>query len=145
MSFKKPKHLELPSSDKRPRTDQGLLNPNQETPRWVLGTLDLDGKWSWLKIDSHEIFRAILTKIKNFETMKWTEILGRNNHEVSIESLSPPAQERLKSLRIFDIDKLVSLRITGEERIWGIKTGSSCKLLWWDPDHQVCPSNKKHT
>ncbi len=33
----------------------------------------------------------------------------------------------------------------GKQRIWGIKDRNILKVLWWDPDHEVCPSLKKYT
>jgi hypothetical protein len=73
------------------------------------------------------------------------EILGRNNHRVSVEILCKEARDRLSELKLDDVDELLSLRLTGAQRIWGILEHNVVSLLWWDPNHQVCPSPKKYT
>jgi len=37
-------------------------------------------------------------------------------------------------------DALVSLRLSGKERVWGILQENALLLLWWDPGHEICPS-----
>ena len=69
----------------------------------------------------------------------------RNNHSVEIDKLSSTAQTRLTEIQLDDIDELVSLRLSAKERIWGILEQGVLIILWWDPNHQVCPSNLKHT
>ena len=83
--------------------------------------------------------------LKNFETMLWNDILGRNNHAVLVSQISREAQVRLEDLKLDDNESLISLRLTGTQRIWGIRIGNILQLLWWDPNHEVCPSEKKHT
>jgi hypothetical protein len=41
-----------------------------------------------------------------------------------------------------DVDHLVNIRLTGVERIWGVRRGNACHLLWWDPRHEVWPAPK---
>jgi hypothetical protein len=62
-----------------------------------------------------------------------------------VGELCKTARDRLEDLRLEDIDELVSLRLGGAERVWGIRDGNVMLLLWWDPEHAVCPSLKKHT
>ena len=87
--------------------------------------------------------------LRELEKQTWEEILtkGKNqNHNVAIEDLSKPAQNRLTELfRPLDFDDLLSLRLSGKERIWGILDRGSVTFLWWDPEHEVCPSVLKHT
>jgi len=80
--------------------------------------------------------------------MTWNEILirgGTQNHIVSVADLPAANQKRLREIGQSDIDELVSLRMSGRERIFGILNKASLRLLWWDPDHQAYPSRKKHT
>lgn len=77
--------------------------------------------------------------------MKWSEILNRNSHAVPISKICPEAQGRLKELKQDDVDELISLRLTGKKRVWGIRDQNILKILWWDPEHTVCPSLKRHT
>lgn len=80
--------------------------------------------------------------------MTWSEILvdsKKQNHTIPIPELSKEAQSRLREIGNDDIDTLISLRLSGKRRVWGIRTGSTLSILWWDPEHRVCPSKKKHT
>lgn len=93
-----------------------------------------------------EAIGLVLSRLKNFESMTWREIDGNTgSHGVSLSSLSKEARDRLEEIRQDDAPELFSLRITGAARVWGILDEEVFRVLWWDPNHQVCPSIKKHT
>lgn len=77
--------------------------------------------------------------------MKWSEIKSHQSHTVTVSTISNEAQKRLRDIQQDDIDELFSLRLSGTERIWGIRDGRVFYVLWWDPEHTVCPAHKKHT
>ena len=109
--------------------------------------VDQDGPFSWSSLDAETAAR-IHQRLSNLESMTWHEIFvaGRKqNHTVDISSMSTEAQRRLEAIQPDDVDGLVSLRVTGKERVWGIRREGHCYLLWWDQEHAVCPSKKKHT
>lgn len=89
--------------------------------------------------------REIQRKLGAFEGMTWSDIERAGSHNVAIDKLSKPARDRLTEIKQDDLDELFSLRLSGKERIWGIRDRSVLRLLWWDPEHAVCPSTKKHT
>lgn len=87
-----------------------------------------------------------LDKLSAFETMTWAEIEGANHHFLNPESLSKGATKRLAEIQKDEHqDRLFSLRLKGRARVIGIKYDACLHLLWWDPDHEVAPSKKKHT
>lgn len=135
----------IPQTSKKPRIDLSLKNPMNENPVWHVSILDENGPWGWRIIDKNFFFDQILPKIKNFETMFWKDILGRQNHEVSVSEIISDAQKRLAHLNLDDTETLVSLRLSGKQRIWGIRIGNILRILWWDPNHQIYPSELKHT
>ena len=94
-------------------------------------------------------WRRLWEHLRELEKKHWYEILvaGKKfNHNVEIGQLSPTAQSRLKELfNPLDFDELLSLRLTGKERIWEILDCGVVTLLWWDPKHEVCPYHLKHT
>lgn len=114
-------------------------------PVWRVRKIDVDGPFGWEQLDKNGLLSKVLPRIQHFETMKWQEILGTQNHEVQIASLAPEAQKRLQFLQLDDIGQLLSLRLSARERVWGIRNRDVVDLLWWDPEHKVCPSEKKHT
>jgi len=79
--------------------------------------------------------------------MTWAEISKdkKKYHPIRVDKLATEARKRLEELRQDDVDVLWSLRVQGKPRIWGIREGRVLKLLWWDPNHEVCPSKLKHT
>ena len=115
---------------------------------WKVSKIDEDGKWGWNKITCPDFLKKIWEKMRNFEKKKWSQILGedhRKNHMISVSGIVKDARERLKELGHDDQEELVSLRLTGKQRLWAIRLDGEAFLLWWDPDHEICPSPKKHT
>jgi hypothetical protein len=109
--------------------------------------LEFCDPFGWHEVDQPTI-EKIRDRLKHFETMTWREILtegGKRNHLVKVGDLCKEAQQRLQVIRQDDLAELLSLGLTGRERIWGILDNGVVKLLWWDPEHLVCPSHKKYT
>jgi len=113
---------------------------------WHFRYLDTKGPWGWnsKRIDVEILVNTIHSHLMDFETMTWHE-LKNGSHNVSVSDLCKDAQKRLEVINQNDIDELFSLRLTGKKRIWGIKDRNILKIIWWDPEHEVCPSLKKHT
>lgn len=149
MSPKRPKRVKVreePKTEKVARIpaipDTGKLNPS-----WQISILEMYDSFGWHEID-RDTLNEIRKKISNFESMTWNEILVRDshrNHFVAIPRICREAQDRLQELRLDDIDGVTSLRLSGLERVWGIRDGAVLKLLWWDPDHSICPSLPRYT
>ena len=92
--------------------------------------------------------QEILQKLGEFESMTWEEILvqgKKSHHSIDVTDICSEAQARLRQTRHKCARELVSLRLSGPERIWGCFDGRVLDLLWWDPKHSICPSAKKHT
>src|SRR5258708_3981030 len=90
----------------------------------------------------------VLQKLTDFESMTWREILfgsKKQHHSVTIDQICKEARERLEAIGLGDVESIISLRLSGQERIWGLRLDSTLLILWWDPTHQVCPSPKKYT
>ena len=91
---------------------------------------------------------AIREKLASFETMTWREILldaKKQNHNISVDKLIKEAQDRRFEIFSEQLDELTSLRLTGNQRVLGLISDGVMELIWWDPEHQICKSNKKHT
>lgn len=145
MSRKKVKGSQNPGTDKTPNFDKSLVSSLEINPAWQFSTVDIEGPWGWDKIIAESFMSEIIPKMKHFESMTWREILGPTSHEVYVSQIGSSAQKRLEALKLDDVEKLVSLRFSGQQRLWGIKSDNILKLLWWDPEHEVYPSHKKHT
>ncbi len=128
------------------------VSTNNETLVWRIGQFDWEGPWG-ISAFKGENLKEFLEKVKWRETMTWAEILqqsggrrfGTNNHPVRVSKLIKRAQDRLEELEMDDIDELMSLRINGTARLFGIRAGRVLQVLWYDPKHEVCPSYKQNT
>lgn len=103
--------------------------------------------FGWHKLEKEKI-EEIRTKLGHLESRTWSDILvnaKKLNHTIARDDLSKEAQDRLAELELDDVDSLISLHLSGKERVFGIKTDVALTILWWDPDHTICPSKLKHT
>lgn len=114
-----------------------------DRPSWRFSTVDLGGPFAWPKGDGAEL--RILEKLHNFDSMSWAEIEGPDHHAIEVDCLSKDASKRLAEIKQDDITEVFSFHFSGKPRVIGIRDRNVVKLLWWDPEHQVCPSHKKHT
>lgn len=92
-----------------------------------------------------DVLVEITKKLGQLESQTWPEIAQKGSHAVEVWKLIPEARERLKHLKLDDLDTLYSLRFTGKERVWGIRSNDVFSALWWDPEHAICPAQLKHT
>lgn len=161
MSKKKATYKEIPKNGKIPVVQQDFTKrkiaasssgPDSITdlkPNWKFDLLDLECPWGFTKQGSKQELVGIIEKLKNFENQTWAEIdrNKKNNHSSHIKEMARAARKRLEDLKIDaqDQETLYALRLNGKERIWGIKEGPDFHFLWWDPEHEVYPSKKKHT
>jgi hypothetical protein len=89
--------------------------------------------FGWHKVDRPTL-DEIREKLGQFEGRTWGEILNsKHNHNVDIDRLCKDARTRLAALKQNDLEQLLSLRLSGPERIWGILSEGVCTILWWDP------------
>ena len=150
-----PASIKVASNQKRPTR---ITNPESfydQTPVWSFSLCDFyHEKWGFSSSSqSYEDLSTLLLRLKDFEGQSWRQILsdtsGRKNntknHAIPINNLDKEAQKRLEEIKLDDIDKLYSLSVTGKRRVWGtIIDGTFC-IVWYDTEHEVCPSKKRHT
>lgn len=136
--------VSLPS--KGPRAEHKPEENLKKKACWAISRIEQEGKWGWDNITSGELWSEIVTKLTLFEGMTWGEILqGGKSHYVEINKINSEAKRKLVELDLDDSDNLFSLRLTAKRRIWGILENGVLKILWYDPNHEVCPVYLKHT
>ena len=109
--------------------------------------MDMADPFGWHDVDKTTL-QYIRMKLAEIEQRTWQEILlvsATHNHVVKVDGLCRMAKDRLTSMRLDDVDELLSLRLAAKERVWGILSDGICTLIWWDPSHEVYPSLLKHT
>lgn len=117
-------------------------------PIWSFALLDLVahvGGWIHLRPEDLD---ELLERFRRWETMTWKQILAegrKQNHAIDVSKCSVEAQERLRYLKLDDQEQLMSLSVNSKARVIGILDRATFRILWWDPDHQICPSTLKYT
>lgn len=109
--------------------------------------MDKEGAWGWQHISVQRLFH-VQEKLMGYERKTWDEAYnnrGSGLKHIPIDNLPGKARKRLEKLKLDDVDGLWEFRLSGLERVWGVRMGNVCYLLWWDPDHKVFPSTKRNT
>ena len=133
-----------PVVKKIPRIPEIQDNNDDNLVMWAFYCFD-DKDWRCQGSD-HASFCDIASRLKE-KSLKWKDVLtnrGRD-HESPVEKLSTEAQRRLVDLQFDDEDVLLRFRFSGTQRLWGIRDQSFFIVLWWDPDHQVYPTDLRNT
>ena len=105
--------------------------------------LDLEGPWGWSKLAPSD-FAAVLAKLAEWERLRHNEVFAASgNKPIPREKLVPEAQKRLRRINLGQVDELWELRLSGKRRIWGWREQHVFYPIWWDPEHKVCPSQRR--
>lgn len=139
---------DVPKFQKKPRPSISPSEYDTKQPVWRFSKIDLNGKWGWNNITKKELRDVLLPRLKSYETMCWHDIMSKasgTSHYISLDNIIADARKRLEEISQDDVDHLLSLTISGKRRLWGIKFECILYILWWDPNHEVCPSPLKHT
>jgi len=131
-----------------PRVSEDAEAWKASRPTWSFAHLDLVapvGGWMHIRFDQLDELKG---RFRNWETMTWNEILSagrKQNHPIDVSKCIPAARARLRVLGLDDREQLMSLSVNSTARVIGIRDGTVFRIVWWDPDHQICPSQLKHT
>lgn len=108
--------------------------------------------WAWPATAAGDAWE-ILDFMCETSKLTWGEIMSQMtgpNHRrrpkhssYNFGSVGTVAQRRLAELRLDEIfEEFFRFRLTGEKRLWGFRTEDVFHLLWWDPEHQVYPTDR---
>lgn len=108
--------------------------------------------WTWPKSGNQDAWE-ILQFLCEASKLTWGEVMSqmtgpphrrrKRNHAHPLDSVCVAAQNRIAELRLDEIfEELFRFRISGEKRLWGFRVEDVFHLLWWDPRHQVFPTEK---
>lgn len=138
------KQKETASNSKSPKAVEDPQSFYALHPTWSFKRLDNHyGKWGFIHTD--DLYNAVIAKLKDYEGMTWAGILsaaggrshGNNNHYENVSDLIPEAQRRWRDLQLEEFDRVFSLRLTGEYRLYGILQGGIFQVVWFDQKHEI--------
>ena len=138
---KKPKLSSIPNPQKKSRYEEAVQYDTKPI-QWCFKTFD---KITWHDDGySAKPFNEVGGHLKAYQGLTWANI-KQKDHPVKIFRLITAAQQRLQQIQQDDVEELWRLEFTGLQRLWGIRDKDIFKVLWWDPQHKICPSTLKHT
>jgi hypothetical protein len=95
----------------------------------------------------------IVQTLTAMERETWTEIRakitgngrrGALNKFISMEDLCKDAQDRLNDLKLDEFsDNFFRFKLGNMKRLWGVVYDDIFFPVWWDRDHEVCPSEER--
>lgn len=116
---------------------------------WTSEKKDIVGRWSWgqLRFWGKSLWKKELHPfLKGYETKRWSDIerekAGKDHRFKSYDtySIADEAQKRLLDIGLDDMDRICRFRLGNKPRIYGFLCQHVFFVLWWDPDHNICPS-----
>ena len=69
-------HRKANPTSKKEATSIHTLASEDRRLVWEVSTIDIDGEWGWNQISCPSFLKDLWKKMREFETMKWSEILG---------------------------------------------------------------------
>jgi hypothetical protein len=137
-----------PKLKETPRSTPALPGAETSGDRlcWRFKHFDHDGPWSFAGMSGKDI-RDLMECLAKFETMTVAEAFrGYPGKEYDIEAIpTAEARKRLDAIGLADMTKISVFRLGGEQRLYGFRCGTVFHVVWWDPEHVIWPSPKKHT
>jgi hypothetical protein len=123
----------------------------QMTVSWNVDNADVLEAWSWgvmRQWSDDDWNETILPKLEQFKVLTWAEIdklssdTGHKMHHSTATSLICDEAQ----LRLWDIEKhednMFRFRLGNLPRLWGFKRGAEFQVLWYDPTHQIYPTQQ---
>ena len=133
-----------PTGVKLPKTVVEPQLYNDRKAAWHVSRLRLANPYGWHELPLERI-QYIQEKLAHFEKKTWNEIFvieKKHNHAVSVADLRCPLAKSWMRKNMPDQDFLWTLRLSGPERVWGIYSQGVYQLLFWDPEHNILPTQK---
>ena len=150
-----PKHEGLTQAAGRKRAvpPVATLQPEDRLKRTLVFRFDCvdlgeDCPWSLARVDSDDQM-DLLSHMGQYESMTVGELRsGRFRDFTSYDNFAAcPNKEAVARLveRYDAPDSIARFRLSGTKRLYGFLVDNEFHLLWWDPNHEVWPSEKRHT
>ena len=138
-----------PAGAKKPRTPEydgdDVL---KRRPVWRFELFDHDGPWSFAAGLTPDVLVDLLRKLANFERMTIGELFHTGEEpgkHYDVDDMPTHVKNRLTDIERDDETRLSRLRLDGTCRLYGVLREHIFHVLWWDPEHEVYPSPKRHT
>jgi hypothetical protein len=129
----------------KPTTETNPQSYYAARPSWGFRFATFQGRWSVENVLCDAQSRMRLCEL---ERRTWAEIKQEKKqfHSIPLADIKKEARAQMEELRLDErTDTVFSIRITGKKRLFGIIEDGVFLVLWYDPDHEICPSELKNT
>jgi hypothetical protein len=114
-------------------------------PRWAFRPLGPDAAelMEFLRL----MAQSTWAEIENMRTGGQNRHKKHHDLEVDAPPFDPQAVKDLEKAKLGQKfgETMFRFRLSGEKRLWGFRNHEIFHVVWWDPEHKVCPSEKGHT
>jgi len=117
---------------------------------WSCKTPDVEGAWSWgtpRQWTAEEWETIIHPKFQQWEQLSWGEIDDlssgsghKMHHNMDTDTICDEAQYRLVEIEKYG-DIIFRFRLGNKRRLWGFRTLAEFEVLWFDPKHEIYPTD----
>jgi hypothetical protein len=130
---------ESPSGEKSPKTASEPPSYTDSKASWRVCKIQLIDPYGWHELDPAGV-GEVQAKLSTFEKSTWKELFvvnARQNHRVPASELKCPVARQWMKDNMPDQPYLWTLRLSGQERIWGILSEGAYLIVFWDPHHLI--------
>jgi len=148
MVKRKPKKLQglNPQSNKIPRRlkDPSFFEDSNFSWRVHNGYIDYSHtRFGWGKVNILDFLKSIVQCLQSYEGYTWREVRQKRHcHPWGTDEIPKDCARRLEERQI-DIEELYQIPLGSKPRIIGYKDGRIFYLMWWDKEHEFCPTKAK--
>jgi len=145
-SAKKPRTADGFPAKRRDPVAAGGASTSNDPVRFCFSLLDHNGPWP-LHTEESEKLREVLEKMAEYERRSWAEVTTSQSYESYGDMSTCPNRDAIHRLteNYEGLDHIGRFRLSGRERLYGVRRGGDFLILWWDPRHEIWPSTKRHT
>lgn len=145
------KQTKQSKSNKQKQTANEVLNYDKMNVVFYFDRLDRDGHFAFNVLRDKFNYKEVLTKIVEYSNLTWSEIKLQTHdksnkskhHFLEYSGLSKLARDRISKLDMeSEIDAIFSFALQNKLRLIGIRENEKFHVVWYDPEHEFCPSGK---
>lgn len=141
---------ERPTETKTPRLGANPDSIFGMLMTWTAEHADCNGAWKsgTVRQWAQSVWDGeIEPKLNEWARLMWWEIdrLTTGNghkmhHLMPVETIMAEAQDRLVEIEKVD-DDIFRFRLGNKPRLWGFRIGAEFQILWFDPLHEIYPTD----
>ena len=100
-------------------------------------------QFGWGRVSILDFLRKIIQALQSYEGCTWHEVREKKHcHPWGVDAIPRECAKRLAQRQI-DVEQLYQISLGNKPRIIGYKDRGVFYLMWWDKDHEFCPTKAR--